>query len=222
MYTELDWVPSRRTEAKTVDLVTVFHNDKNRGQAKQLYEELVRQEGHIFEMTAVDNRETNRGYGPACNLGARAGSSPYVGFLNPDLEVDGPFLKQVVAAFADPKVLIAGSRFGKPQADLYMWGCKEWVCGACMFVHRGWFDNVGGFDEQFYWGWEETDLIRRVQQRRGEVRALELPVRHHSPADDSPEDAEYKRRGFRAGRDHFVLKYGPLRRRRPDNRRNVR
>lgn len=44
----------------------------------------------------------NLGFGKACNLGARAGSSEFILFLNPDAELRGDALSQAVAALRSP------------------------------------------------------------------------------------------------------------------------
>lgn len=160
-------------------------------------------------MVGVDNRVNNRGFAIGCNFGAFAEGvdAPLIGFLNPDVAIKGPFMDAVAEAFRDPSVVIAGNRFGKPQRELDLWGCRNWVCGAAMFVRRTWFTEVGGFDERFVWSHEETDLIRQAQAAGRTVRELDLPIEHDSPEDNPPEDVAYKVKWMKAGSVMFKEKW---------------
>lgn len=191
------------------DLVTVYHNDTNFEQHKRLRASLIEHEpdgGYTF--ITVDNRDNNRGFAGGCNIGAFAkeATAPIIGFLNPDAVVTGPFLDAVTATLVPP-VVITGCRFGKSQAELNDWGVRDWVCGAAMFVTRTWFTNVGGFDTQFVWGWEETDLIRRAEAQKLRCRSIALPIHHESPAENSQRDVRYKHFHFNRGAQRFRSKW---------------
>lgn len=38
------------------------------------------------------------------------------------------------------------------------------VTGACMMIKKDLFDKIGGFDEEYNNGWEDTDLVLRVKE----------------------------------------------------------
>lgn len=200
------------------DIVTVFHNDHNYELSRQLRAELEKHEPSGYTFIGVDNRRNNRGFAAGCNLGAftAGATAPIIGFLNPDVEVFGPFLDQVQNTLIPP-VVITGCRFGKSQAELQSWGVADWVCGAVMFVNRAWFAAVKGFDLQFIWTWEETDLIRQAQAQGMRCQSIELPIMHESPAYNSEEDAAYKRHHFSVGAQRFQAKW-PRAGRRPARR----
>jgi GT2 family glycosyltransferase len=192
-----------------IDLVTVFHNDTNHAQHLDLQRSLREHEpAGGYRFIAVDNRHNNRGFARACNLGAfhPQATAPLVGFLNPDATVEGPFIADVQAALTGP-VVITGCRYGKPGPELANWGVADWVCGATLFTRRPWFTSVRGFDEQFVWSHEETDLIRRAQEQGLSCRSIELPIHHQSPEDESPEDLEYKRVQFAQAQRRFYRRW---------------
>lgn len=192
------------------DLVTVYHNDRNYRQHLELKDMLQRYEsdGAAFTFIGVDNRVHNRGFAGGCNVGAftKAATAPIIGFLNPDVQVTGPFIDQVRQTL-NATVVITGCRFGKAQRELNAWGVADWVCGAAMFVDRAWFTAVGGFDPGFVWSWEETDLIRRAQAQGLRCQSIALPIAHSSPTQDSPQDCAYKRRNFDLGAKRFYSKW---------------
>ena len=51
------------------------------------------------------------------------------------------------------------------SAALESRGLVDWVSGACMFVRRRAFDEVGGFDEDYWMYWEDADFCRRLKDR---------------------------------------------------------
>jgi N-acetylglucosaminyl-diphospho-decaprenol L-rhamnosyltransferase len=193
--------------AVAMDVVTVFHNERNYAQHLDLCRAIEQWEGHRVNVVVVDNRVDNRGFARACNLGAKEGTAPCLGFLNPDAVVSGPFVDQVIEALRNPEVVITGCRFDKPAHELRIWGCREWVCGAAMFVRRAWFEATGGFHEGYTWSWEDSDLVRRAEQQGLQVRPIVLPITHQSPSWESPEDAAYKRRHFDEGARLFRARW---------------
>jgi N-acetylglucosaminyl-diphospho-decaprenol L-rhamnosyltransferase len=60
------------------------------------------------------------------------------------------------------RLLIAGDHARPRQVD--------WLSGACLLVRATAFAQVGGFDETFFFYWEETDLCLRLRQQGWEAR----------------------------------------------------
>lgn len=191
------------------DLVTVFHNDDYYELHLKLFDAIkrVEPEGN-FQLIGVDNRRENRGFAAACNLGALHpdAKAPMIGFLNPDVIVDGPFINKAAANLTG-NIVITGCRYGKPDHELAIWGVRNWVCGAAFFVQRQWFASVGGFDERFVWSWEETDLIRQAESQKLVCHSIELPIRHVQPAQNTEQDATYKNYYFTQGEQRYRAKW---------------
>lgn len=191
-----------------VDIVTVFHNDRNFAWACELQEQLNEHEpADRFTFTMVDNSVVNRGFSKGSNLGAAKGEAPIIGFLNPDAQIDGPFIDLVSEALEQPNVVITGCDFGKPLREVRAWGLGRWVCGAAMFVGRPFFDEVGGFDERYTWSFEDTDLCRQAESAGQVVKPIALPIRHDSPAENSPEDTRYKQTNFALAHAAYYRKW---------------
>lgn len=138
---------------------------------------------HPHTVTVIDNTHNNRGFAKACNLGAQQGSGEYVAFLNPDIILCPGWADPVRNAFEhDPSLIISGPRLDDGMAwprDVASNGITNWVCGACFFVRRAFFVSVGGFDERFFFGYEETDLIRRAEGAGYRVETVGEPrVKH--------------------------------------------
>jgi GT2 family glycosyltransferase len=58
-------------------------------------------------------------------------------------------------------------------------GAVDVVEGACMFVDRALFEEVGRFDERFFLFFEEADLARRIRNRGREVHLVAEASAHH-------------------------------------------
>ncbi len=148
-----------------------------------------------YTVTVIDNSVQNRGFSVAANLGASIGSGDLIAFLNPDIHLVPGWAGETLAAFEwDTGLVIAGPRLddGFPwPRDVAHNGIENWVCGACFFVRRSFFESVGGFDERFFFTYEETDLIRRAEQAGYRVRSQHVSdpvikhIRHHTPFHDA-------------------------------------
>ncbi|MDP3899567.1 MAG: glycosyltransferase family 2 protein [bacterium] len=77
----------------------------------------------------------------------------------------------------------------KKKLDIYLTkdkdydtaGPTDWVYGACLFVRKDLLETIGNFDEQFFLGFEDTDLCRRVWQAGSEVWYYPQSVLVHYP-----------------------------------------
>jgi GT2 family glycosyltransferase len=153
----------------------------------------------------------NRGFGTACNRGARETNRPYILFLNSDAYVRPGAVGMLAAALdADPKAAAAGPRLVEPDGSLQTsirrlptpWrifcesvglafvsggrepfsghaatrqdharaGAVPALMGAALLVRRSAFEEVGGFDEDFFLYAEETDLMARWKRRNWRIR----------------------------------------------------
>jgi N-acetylglucosaminyl-diphospho-decaprenol L-rhamnosyltransferase len=150
----------------------------------------------------VLSERENRGYGAACNRGARETDRPYLLFLNSDAYVRSGAVEALLeateadrlAAAAGPRLLHADGRLQpsiRRRPTPWRIFCEslglaflargrgflaghtatredhsrpravEGLMGAALLVRRSAFQQVGGFDEDYFLYAEETDLMER-------------------------------------------------------------
>ena len=153
----------------------------------------------------------NRGFAGGNNAGAAEARAPIVAFLNNDTAADPGWLKALLggldraAGFAlatsrivymhDPQVidsagdgfLRAGGAFkrlhGMRAADAAEPSEVFGVCGAACLMPKAVFDELGGFDEDFFASHEDVDLSYRARLRGYRVRYVpDAVVLHHGSA----------------------------------------
>ncbi len=59
-------------------------------------------------------------------------------------------------------------------------GPVDWVSGACMLIRRRAFEQVGGFDENYWMYWEDADICRRLRYRGWNAMLCTDARAHHS------------------------------------------
>jgi N-acetylglucosaminyl-diphospho-decaprenol L-rhamnosyltransferase len=152
----------------------------------------------------------NRGFGTACNVGARFGGAELILILNSDA-IARPGALERLAGFLNLNadyVLAAGQLVdpgtNHPQVGFSVRGFPTLVnqlavltglerywprnpisvqhlmlgfdyertqeltaqpAGACLLIRRADFEAIGGFDEGFFYWFEDVDIIRRLQGR---------------------------------------------------------
>ena len=176
----------------TLDVVTInYHSTKDVGRLLMAIADTVPARHTV---TVIDNSYDNRGFSRAANLGASYGHGAVIAFLNPDIHLVPGWADETLSAMdADKNLVICGPRL----LDGIRWPrdtsrnkIKNWVCGACFFVRRDFFESRGGFDERFFFTYEETDLIRRAETAGFGVLATNQTnprvkhVRHNTPFHD--------------------------------------
>lgn len=168
----------------------------------------------------------NGGFASGCNLGAAAGTSPYVLFLNPDARIDRESIQALArtASGADigasaPRIVSSSGELEYSQrrfprvVSTYAQGLflhrvfrhaawtdevvrddafyahpqsPDWVSGACLLVKRSVFEQVGGWDEDFFMYSEDTDLCRRVRSAGYDIRFDPSATAAHIGGQSSP------------------------------------
>jgi GT2 family glycosyltransferase len=134
----------------------------------------------------------NVGFGAGMNIGAAAAvalGADVLLLLNPDAVVEPDVVEQLrLAALADPDTLITPLLL-RPDGSVWFRGGlislpagglrrhpgtipdrhSEWLTGACLAVHRGLWERLGGFDEDYFLYWEDVDLSHRCERLGGRL-----------------------------------------------------
>lgn len=140
--------------------------------------------------------ESNVGYGAANNRAALMAYTPWMVFVNPDVETTLDDLHRLVdcasdlgAVCAGPRVMSRAGKVSKPIVDEMgpRWRRSSFipirmaegvlevaaVSGCCLAVETAAFNSLGGFDERFFMFAEEIDLQRRLRAGGGVVVYLD-------------------------------------------------
>lgn len=121
------------------------------------------------DISYIHNR-TNQGYGRAANQAAKMVNTPYFMLANPDLELSLEAIDNLLEAtdICEPGWLFIAPDVGEQPE--FIGGQSEvlvpiaWASGSAMFFDKEGFENLGGFDENLFLFFEETDLCRRAQE----------------------------------------------------------
>jgi len=170
--------------------------------------EYVRQRYPFIRVVALAE---NRGFAGGNNAGVAAARAPLVAFLNNDTAADPGWLQALVsgldesAGFAlvtsrivymhDPQIIDSagdgflraggafkrfhGTRAAEATESMEVFG----VCGAACLLPKAVFDELDGFDEDFFASHEDVDLSYRARLRGYRVRYVpNALVRHRGSA----------------------------------------
>ena len=123
--------------------------------------------------------DSNKGFAEPNNIGAKIAKGEYLLFLNNDTVTTTNFISEMVKVLQkDEQVAICQSLLLRPNGDVDSSGdfidkigivynsktkidqIKEVSSarGACMMIRKKIFDKLGGFDEKFFFSFEDVDL----------------------------------------------------------------
>lgn len=154
---------------------------------------IVRKHGADSRLKVVANRQ-NLGFAEGCNKGASTANGQYLIFFNYDTEVERDAIENLVAALeenasigaaqskllmmSDKKILDGAGDFTSIAGWPYSRGIFEIdqgqydsrteifsARGAAMIVRKVIFEEIGGFDSDYFMYYEDVDLSWRVRLR---------------------------------------------------------
>ena len=126
--------------------------------------------------------DSNKGFAEPNNIGAKIAKGEYLLFLNNDTVTTTNFISEMVKVLEkDEKIAICQSLLLKPDGNIdssgdfidkmgIVYNSKtktdeireiSSARGACMLMRKKIFDKLGGFDEKFFFSFEDVDLSWR-------------------------------------------------------------
>ncbi|MCK9509120.1 MAG: glycosyltransferase, partial [Pigmentiphaga sp.] len=161
-----------------LELIVVDNNSKH---VDDMFSSIEKQFGK--DIILISNK-TNGGYGQGNNIGIRKASGSIILIMNPDVRLVQPIFIKALAHFEKSKVVMLGmvqmvssdkrglsfiSKFSKYP----IWEILETVLGnkllhynqksmffsgACFFIRKNTFEEIGLFDEEIFLYGEENDI----------------------------------------------------------------
>ena len=153
--------------------ITIVDNGSN----KETRKFLKKLDGDVIKVIF----QKNKGYGSACNTGAAATSNDNLVFLNCDLVATEDWLNKLEEPLYKEDIAISGARMFAPNGQEFPTPLKDWVCGSCIATTRKVFEELGGFDENFFLFFEETDLCKRATNKGYKVIRSQAKLVHYHP-----------------------------------------
>lgn len=152
-------------------------------------------------ITLIDSPD-NLGFGQANNLAAAYAKGDYLLLVNPDARLlDNAFISTLISFLErHPHVGIAGPEIHEPSKQKYVLpkrrypsegrlkyrdalkrlpGPYAWILGACMCLKRSLYEQIGGFDPDFFLYGEDTDICLRVRKAGYQVGYCEAAKLTH-------------------------------------------
>jgi N-acetylglucosaminyl-diphospho-decaprenol L-rhamnosyltransferase len=185
------------------------------------------------EMTAWPNgvflqTGGNYGFGGGSNRGAKIARGKYLFFLNPDVWLEPNCLEELVRRAEDGEAHVACPRVldydsdtpqmvGASGFDLF--GCLIpvrpgdnfnylFAAGTFFFISRGFFQRLGGFDEEFFLYNEEMDLSWRAWIAGESISLISSAHIHHqgaSSGERAVENRTNETKRFYANRNQLLV-----------------
>ncbi len=207
--------------------IILFDNGSSETEAERL-DRLAHQTGiHLIRSNI------NLGFAAGCNAAATEERGEILVFLNNDIEARRGWLEPLQAALDDLDIGLAGSLLLYPEGTvqhagigLGLWGLPAHlgrdalpddpelrsdrfvlgVTGACLATRAALFKELGGFDERYFFSYEDVDLCLRAR-RRGlrSIYCRDSVLVHHESA-TKPEGPAHASRG--KAQELFIERWG--------------
>ena len=156
----------------------------------------------------------NNGYGSAINFANKLITTDYFIISNPDvigLDEEN-ILKFISAANAlNDEFSCLGPRYidennkSHIQSDLKIEIAEmKFISGACMFFKKKTYDSLGGFDENFFLYFEESDFCLRAHKVQKNYQINMIKVKHYTGTSVQEVNIEKKRKLQELYNWHFI------------------
>jgi GT2 family glycosyltransferase len=191
--------------------------------------EILAREISTFQHGVLVQTGGDYGYGVGCNRGAAKARGKYLFFVNPDIWFETDCLEQLVnhAEVSTAKVFtltelpynsgaVKGVPYGRGAAGFDVFGCllghrpneenhPIFAVGSFYFIRKDLFDQLGGFDSQFFLYNEELDLSWRALIAGENIESIPQARLHHASIGNADSQVQAKEsRRFYANRSQIL------------------
>jgi GT2 family glycosyltransferase len=164
------------------------------------------------KITLIKSKE-NLGFGRANNLAASKATGEYLLLLNPDTIISEPHDLSELIQFLEvhPEAGMVGPaieepRKGKDVLPRYRYPASRklkytntfknlpgeiaWILGACMLIKRGFYEEIAGFDPDYFLYGEDADICLRIRQHGYQIGYCDsVKIMHVSGASEIGADS---------------------------------
>jgi len=151
-----------------------------------------------------DFNEQTGGFARSCNDGAKLneGLGEFVLFFNDDVEIKDGFFKELVKPFESAEVGMVGVECSQTGFG---------INGSVMCIRRELLENIGGFDETYFFMYEDNDLCRNVKKRGFNIEISQAFAKHKG-GDSINIASEFWRKNYYLGKNYHDHKWHNSRR----------
>jgi len=147
-----------------------------------------------FPEVKIINNENNDGYGQGNNIGIKAAKGRYILIMNPDVRLKESIINKGIKQIRDKELVLLGMkqwvsenkvgtsfRWDNYSTNYFsrliltklcnifdIYSCKNmYLVGACFFLDKTKFAQIGLFDEKIFMYNEESDIRNRIINKYG-------------------------------------------------------
>lgn len=227
--------------ALDLEIILVDNNPAARSERQPFLQSLEKEYGAL-KLRLIQLPE-NRGFGAANNQGAKHAKGQYLFILNADTIMEDDTPRQMMKFLENnPRAALVGPKLINGQKQIQEWGCGpktsllktiknnfgfipkhlwqtnhplnvEWVSGAALMIRKNIFDEIQGFDENFFMYFEDEDLCWRVKDLGYDIYYLgNITIIHlGGQSFEHNEIKPLQKKFFYKSQDYFFKKhYGSL------------
>lgn len=187
----------------------------------------------------IINHLTNDGFAKACNIGAEDALGKILFFLNPDTEIRNLDFNAISKSLNQTGIGILAPQIITPTGNIQKWSYGEkitlltiiknnlglakndqsgidtismevdWASGCALAIKKSVFDQLSGFDENFFMYFEDVDLCKRTQKLGKKIITLpEMQVLHFGG--QSFAGIKKQKKDYYASQDYYFKKHRPV------------
>jgi hypothetical protein len=153
------------------------------------------------EIIKSDFVKTGIGFAENCNKGAESYKKlgEFILFLNDDVIIKDKkqFIIDLLDPFKDNKIGIVGT-----ECSSVCFG----VNGSILCIRRELFEMIGGFDDNYFFMWEDNDINKQIKIRGFDIAISKAEAIHKGKMSMNSE-SDFWKKNFFEGKDKFEKKF---------------